>query len=51
MNDGPAAGGSDGVVKVPLHNGHFISWPAYWSGTVSFFWQFGQSSSIEFACE
>jgi hypothetical protein len=34
-----AAGGEGraGTVKVPLHSGHFISWPAYCSGTVSIF--------------
>jgi hypothetical protein len=32
-----AAAGSAGTVKVPLHSGHFISWPANCSGTVSIF--------------
>src|SRR5262249_23595062 len=39
--------GMVGTVKVPWHNGQRMSWPAYCSGTVSFFWQFGQSSSME----
>jgi hypothetical protein len=26
-----------GTVKVPAHSGHFMSWPAYCSGTVSIF--------------
>jgi hypothetical protein len=29
--------GSAGTVKVPLHNGHFINWPANCSGTVNIF--------------
>jgi hypothetical protein len=32
-----AAGGRPGTVKVPAQSGHFISWPAYCSGTVSIF--------------
>jgi hypothetical protein len=42
----PAPPGKAGVVKVPPHNGHFISCPAYCSGIVSFCWQFGQRSSM-----
>jgi hypothetical protein len=37
------APGKAGTVKVPLHSGHFINWPAYCSGTVSIFWQLGHS--------
>ena len=33
------AAGSIGAVKVLEHSGHFINWPAYWSGMVSVFWQ------------
>jgi hypothetical protein len=44
---GAAAGrlpaGNAGTVKVPLHNGHFISCPANCSGTVNIFWHIGQS--------
>src|SRR5262249_35696152 len=33
--------GSTGTVKVAVHSGHFIIWPAYCSGTWSCFWQVG----------
>src|SRR5438067_787395 len=39
--------GSAGTVNVPLHSGHFISCPAYCSGTVSIFWQFGHSRFMD----
>ena len=32
-----AACGNVGAVKLPAHSGHFMTWPAYWSGTVSSF--------------
>src|SRR5262249_39130588 len=39
VDEGGAGGdvGRVGTVNVPLHSGHFISWPAYCSGTVSIF--------------
>src|SRR5262245_34710543 len=45
--DGAEAGdASDGAVNCEEHRGHFILVPAYWSGTVSIFWQLGQRKSM-----
>jgi hypothetical protein len=38
--------GNAGTVKVPEQSGQRIGWPAYCSGTVSGFWQFGHNRFI-----
>src|SRR5262249_39792195 len=44
----PAVGGIAGPVKGPLHRRERKIWAGDFSGTVSFFWKLGQSSSIGF---
>src|ERR1700722_9442184 len=43
--EGAPAGGA-ATVSMPPHSGHFISWPAYCSGTASIFWQRGHKKFI-----